>query len=424
MGRWFAERLSPYFEVSISDVDREAAASLAERRGWTVASLDRVDEFDVVLLAVPVRVVEDVAADVGPRMSEGSLLMDITSVKAGPVEAMRDAVPEGVSVLGTHPMFGPTTSSIRGQTVILTPVEEGEWFDRFRDILEREGAHVEVSTPRRHDEMMSVIQGLTHFAYVSFGTALRHLDFDVEESRGFMSPVYEVMIDFAGRILGQNPKLYADIQVTNPLNRDSRRALLEASEALADVADRGDVEEFVDEMRAAADHFGDTSSSLRKSDKLIRALIEERERLGASVGREIALENTRTGAVHVGALTEFRPDRVTVRETGGETVLKTSNIRVLPDDEVDRWKAENLPFQRRDLSVVARSTADSERLEAVAESVDGVWSGEVIDRYAGDPVPDGFESVTLQLDILNDRDPSRVEADVRDAFSGLGLELR
>ena len=59
---------------------------------------------------------------------------------------------------------------------------------------------------------MAVVQALTHFAYIGIGAALQALDFDVEKSRKFMSPVYEIMIDFVGRILDQNPELYASIQ--------------------------------------------------------------------------------------------------------------------------------------------------------------------------------------------------------------------
>jgi len=67
---------------------------------------------------------------------------------------------------------------------------------KIRSLLEAGGARVEVLNPEEHDEIMAVVQALTHFAYIGIGATLQALDFDVEKSRKFMSPVYEIMIDF------------------------------------------------------------------------------------------------------------------------------------------------------------------------------------------------------------------------------------
>ena len=140
-------------------------------------------------------------------MKAGSLLMDLTSIKVKPVEAMRKFTPSDVEILGTHPMFGPTISTIRGQTVILVPVKgrSEKWFPVIKELFEESGAHVEITTAVEHDRLVSVVQGLTHFAYISIGTTIDRLDFDVKRSRKFVSPVYDIMLDFVGRILGQNP---------------------------------------------------------------------------------------------------------------------------------------------------------------------------------------------------------------------------
>ena len=64
--------------------------------------------------------------------------MDFTSIKVGPVEAMRKFAPKDVEILGTHPMFGPTIPTIRGQTVILVPVKgySEKWFPVIRQLFE------------------------------------------------------------------------------------------------------------------------------------------------------------------------------------------------------------------------------------------------------------------------------------------------
>ncbi|HPJ30780.1 MAG TPA: prephenate dehydrogenase/arogenate dehydrogenase family protein, partial [Methanothrix sp.] len=116
----------------------------------------------------------------------------------------------------------------------------------------------------------------THFAYISIGSTLRSLDFDLERSRRFMSPVYEIMIDFVGRILAQGPELYASIQ-ENPEARQVREAYIEECERLSNLADEGDLPGFMEAMEAAADHFEGRKEALERSDRLIGLWIENRE---------------------------------------------------------------------------------------------------------------------------------------------------
>ena len=50
-------------------------------------------------------------------MRRGGLLMDVTSIKEAPVKAMLESTK--ASVVGTHPMFGPSVHSLQGQRVVL-----------------------------------------------------------------------------------------------------------------------------------------------------------------------------------------------------------------------------------------------------------------------------------------------------------------
>src|SRR5208283_3643199 len=100
-----------------------------------------ISESDILIVSVPINVTEDTIAEIAPKMKAGSLLMDLTSVKVKPVEAMRKFVPMDVEILGTHPMFGPTIQTIRRQTVILVPVtgRSEKWFPVIRKLFEESG---------------------------------------------------------------------------------------------------------------------------------------------------------------------------------------------------------------------------------------------------------------------------------------------
>ncbi|MHC4129805.1 MAG: prephenate dehydrogenase/arogenate dehydrogenase family protein [Planctomycetota bacterium] len=74
---------------------------------------------DVVLISVPIDVTVDVIRRLGPRVRNDALLMDVTSIKTGPVEAMLAACQ--AEVVGTHPLFGPSVHSLQGQRIVVTP---------------------------------------------------------------------------------------------------------------------------------------------------------------------------------------------------------------------------------------------------------------------------------------------------------------
>lgn len=278
-GSWFARYFKDHgFSVTVWGPSRRV--DVAERLGVGFAEdlLVEVAKSDVVLLSVPIKETEKVAEELAPLMKPGSLLMDVTSLKAGPMEAMVKWAPEGVEVLGTHPMFGPTIPSMRGQTVILVPAAGrcDSWLSPMEEIFRKGGARVEVLGGEEHDHIMAVVQALTHFAYISIASTLRSLEFDVARSRRFMSPVYEIMIDFVGRILAQSPELYASIQ-ENPEAERVREAYIEECQRLSKLADEGDITGFQEAMRSAAEHFGGGDEALARSDRLISLWIENRE---------------------------------------------------------------------------------------------------------------------------------------------------
>lgn len=274
-GRYFRDK---GFDVAVwgPSGKTEVAARIGVRYANHV--MEEVEQSDIVLLSVPIVNTVEVVRQMAPHMRSGSLLMDVTSLKSEPMSAMIRHAPKGVEVIGTHPMFGPTIPTLNGQTIILTPAigRSDTWLPKIRSLFESDGARIEVIGPEEHDEIMAVVQALTHFAYIGIGATLKALDFDVEKSRKFMSPVYGIMIDFVGRILDQNPELYASIQ-KNPKASKVRQTFIGECMRLSEKADSGDVEGFKKIMLEAAKHYGWTHEALERSDRLINGRIKNRD---------------------------------------------------------------------------------------------------------------------------------------------------
>jgi len=412
MGGWFLGFFEEHgWSVDVSDPDADESVPLED-----------ADEYDAVVVAVPIEATPSVVEEVASNMSDG-LLMDATSVKQEPVEAMRSA-PDDVEVLGTHPMFGPSVRSMRGQTVIVVRERTGELAERVVEAFRDAGANVQETTAREHDEMMSVVQGLTHYSLVSIGGALERLDFDVEDSRRFMSPVYEIILDFVGRILNQNPELYADIQMNQPVG-DVHEALVEAAEELRDAVESGDTVAFEDEMLDAARHYGDTRSALRRSDKLIEANVREYDELHASVGEQRVLRHVYSGNTHVGVVKDVEGRTVVLEKESRTVRLKTENVELLREREAREWKKRNLDRVERDVSAAFRAELDGRVLRRVLEGCHkDVLDVSVIDVYDGDSVPEGWTSYTARLMILDDGSVEQAVETARETLEGIGGELR
>ncbi len=417
MGQWFTRFLKER-DYDVIVWGSSGKVEVAQQMEVQYAhDLDKsIADADIVMISVPIDITPDIIEQTAPKMKSGSLLMDLTSIKTKPVEAMKQYAPRNVEILGTHPMFGPSIPTLHGQIVIICPVEDRceKWFSHIHDLFEQNGAHIEIIDPEEHDHFVSVVQGLTHFAYITIGSTFRSLDFDIDRSRRFMSPVYEIMVDFVGRILGQNPYLYAHIQMENPSVPAVHRAFIEQCQKLSAMVADHDTEGFCQEMTNAAAHFKNTPAALHRSDKLINARIEEVEEMIHSIGRERGFLHLHSGVTHIGMIKKVTPNTV-ILSTG--ITLKTENVRLLNAQELLEWKKGNLTHTIRDISVLIPQKADPKVLQQMIGTCSGIVSTEIIDIYQE-------HNITYRITILGDRPASTVQETVEQLLCGLGCTIR
>lgn len=362
-----------------------------------------VKDADVVVITVPIAVTAKTIEEVAPHVKKGALLMDLTSVKGWPCELMAKYAKADVEVVGTHPVFGPRVGSVEGQIFVLTPVRGERWYAWLKDILSRNKARIIESTPAEHDEVMSVVQGLTHFTYISVGKTLKDIGFDVKRSRQFSSPIYDLMLDMVGRIIGQDPHLYAEIQMQNPRVPLVHKAYLKAASELSEVVKRKDEGEFVETMAEAAKHFGDTERSMGRSDKAIGSLVAELKALKESVGREICLKHMYSGAVHMGIVESVTAEEVVLRDGGKSTTLKLSNLVVLSGAQRTEYRRLKYGTTSKDYSVVLNDSTDEKFVcELLKNYAECAVLASVKDVYRGEKIGAGKKSVCFSVELIKD----------------------
>ena len=252
------------------------------RAGHSVSVLEQGDKIDpaqiskmqVVMLAVPMHLVDDIATEVAPHISKDSLLFDINSSKKS-LCSIYSELCSGEAV-GLHPMFGPSVRSFRRQKVIVCPVKEGKLSAWLLNFLSSVGCELVETDPQTHDRMMGVVQVLTHLGAVVMGQALKSADISLEETLRFTSPIYRLELTMIGRIFAQDPKLYAHIALEHEQVEQISSLLSDASKKISAIAASKDYSAFEELFLGIKDHFQDFSDqALRLSDRLIESITLE-----------------------------------------------------------------------------------------------------------------------------------------------------
>jgi chorismate mutase/prephenate dehydrogenase len=262
MGRLFATMFADLgHRVLIVDQDTDLTAAEA-------AAVS-----DVVVVSVPIDRTEDVIRQVGPALRPESLLTDLTSVKQGPVATMLEHTP--ASVVGLHPMFGPSVHTFQGQRVVLCRARGDAWADWLAHALTSHGMVITETTPEHHDRVMSIVQVLTHFQTQVMGLTLARSGVTLDETMRFTSPVYLLELYMTARHFAQSPALYGPIEMRNPRAGEVTSALQSAAAELAGVIKRGDQAAFAalfDEVRGFFGSF--TNEALEQSSYLVDRIVE------------------------------------------------------------------------------------------------------------------------------------------------------
>lgn len=231
---------------------------------------------DIVLFSVPLHLTESIIRELTPFARPSQLLLDLSSLKVGPV---REMLRSSSFVVGLHPMFGGKISTFRGQTIVACPVRipRPDWL-RFRGLLSAGGMEVKESTPEEHDRMMSIIQVLFHMTTMLTGRVIRRMGIDLEEVLEYASPGYRVELSQVGRLFAQSPELYSAIIQGNPGTGEVLALLREGLDAYREWFEKEDLHGFVEDFERSARYLGEfCSRAYRDSSVLLETVVKSSE---------------------------------------------------------------------------------------------------------------------------------------------------
>jgi prephenate dehydrogenase len=231
---------------------------------------------DVVLFSVPLHLTESIIRELTPFARPNQLLLDLSSLKTGPV---REMLRSPSFVVGLHPMFGGKISTFRGQTIVACParIPRPDWL-RLRDLLASGGMEVKESTPEEHDRMMSIIQVLFHMTTMLTGRVIRRMGIDLAEVLEYASPGYRVELTQVGRLFAQSPELYSAIIQGNPGTREVLSQLREGLDSYKEWFEKEELYGFVEDFERSAQYLGEfCSRAYRDSSVILEAVVKSSE---------------------------------------------------------------------------------------------------------------------------------------------------
>ena len=225
-GKLTAGYLAEDFDVFV--FNRTDKSTEIKKTGARKASLKTVCQQKIFILCVPISTFKEVLVEIGPLLKRDVLVVDVCSVKVYPTQWMKESLPETVSILATHPIFGPDSASdsLKNRKIFLSPIRIGKkQYQRVKTYLASKELVLIESTPEDHDEQIAISLALTHYigrTLSEFGAAQLSID----------SEGYKRLLNILDVVEHDTWQLFCDMHRYNPYAKEKRAAFMQAMQKI------------------------------------------------------------------------------------------------------------------------------------------------------------------------------------------------
>jgi len=188
-----------------------------------------------IFIAVDVPSIETALGAVRPFLEPWQIVIDVASVKLGPIQVMKEVLGERIPWVGTHPLFGPASISRwrrRLQVLVCPNPMHSDAASRAGSFYRRLGCEVFEQGEDEHDRLMARTHALAFFL------AKGLLEIGVDDRIPFAPPSFQALAEAIDSVRADAGHLYLAIETANPYAEESRQGLLDALSRLhAELAD-------------------------------------------------------------------------------------------------------------------------------------------------------------------------------------------
>jgi prephenate dehydrogenase len=233
MGSWFAELM-----------ERQGLTVLRSDLGTELTAAAMTVRCDVVVVSVPISETLKVIREIGPLLSENGLLMDLTSVKKAPLEAMLGH--SAAQVVGLHPLLGPEAGFNSGGRVVVCRGRGESGLAWITHVLEKSGLTPVYLDAEEHDRMMGLIQGAHHFSTLALALAVSRSGFELSDLSRCATETFRERLDRIRFMMEQPVELFGSLLMDNPAAAEFSERYLEAARRLLEIFRSKDKQAFAD----------------------------------------------------------------------------------------------------------------------------------------------------------------------------------
>ena len=198
---------------------RESSLKKASGRGAIDTSTLNLAEgcqgAEIVVLAVPVSLIAEMARRAMPRLAPGTIITDVGSTKAAIVNDIERFLREEVHFIGGHPLAGSEKRGVgfarsdlfEGARTILTPTQHTSdaALKKISTFWRSLGAKVSLLSPEEHDHILAHISHLPHLVAMALVGAVP------EEALSYAASGFKDTT----RIAASDPEIWRDILLSN-----------------------------------------------------------------------------------------------------------------------------------------------------------------------------------------------------------------
>jgi prephenate dehydrogenase len=281
MGIWFAKFCKEKGnQVVLSGRDAEKLAKLKNELQieTTIDFQEATQNADNVLICTSISSFEDIIKKIAPVTRKGQVVMDICSIKEYPVNIMHQYIKDA-TVLGTHPVFGPGSNGVAHKAYVLTPTnpQEETAAEQYKQWLENEDANVFIMTPKKHDDLMSIILGLPHFiGLIACETLLEQKDF--VESKKLAGTTYRMLFTLAEATAQETPDLYANVQTKLSDLGKMEELFIQNAQSMLDLMKNKDTNGIMTRMERLRTKLAKVDSDYSKSYETMYKMLQSTEK--------------------------------------------------------------------------------------------------------------------------------------------------
>lgn len=190
-------------------------------------NLSAISKCSTVFICVPIRHFEAVIKSIAPHLQKNATVIDTCSVKCHPVEVMQQHLPNSITQIATHPLFGPDSYNDATIHRIMTHFSQGnlanyiEWKHHFSSL----GLTVIEMTPEKHDKDAAYSQSITH----CLGRVLEHMQISSTpiDTLGFSR-----LLGIKNQTCNDTDILFYDLMRYNPYSSDMLTSLHQSMNAV------------------------------------------------------------------------------------------------------------------------------------------------------------------------------------------------